>query len=230
MDSEGRFCVQCGQMIEEGSAFCGNCGYRLPESPSCVNPQPGLPFNPPNMAARPLAPAVGFAARSARKTGLIWGLIAGAVVLSIAAYFIFTAVASSSNREPFSAVERFEKAFNELDYNGLMDSMDPRVVDTMMDVSASLGETFGIDISSDVLRSVMPLIADYLSSYAADYWEDAGISMTMTATELSTEMVRDDKAKIVCRIEISSSDGATEVIEETINTVKVDGKWYIALF
>jgi hypothetical protein len=199
------FCPQCGAPLEPGAGFCGNCGTRAMNKAKTV---------PLSRAAvlKVLIPSI---------------LIPVAAALAVV---IVVMIAVRPEPSPMDPIMKFEKAYNELDYVKMIECVDPRATDVMLNLSGAVGSLLGIDVNTNLIKSIMPLAGDYLSGYAKDYWEERGISMSMRVTEISTEMIRDDKAAVTCQIEFESSDGSYEVVEETIKTVEIDGKWYIALF
>jgi hypothetical protein len=167
-----------------------------------------------------------------KSSGVIAKVVIFAViaVVAVAAIVFVPKILAKASPKPFDAIERFEKAYNELDYTGLIECVDPRVVNLASELGASISSALGGDGDSALAKDMLPLLGDYLSSYAGEYWGDKGVTMTMEITEISTDMVRDDKAKVKCTIKVTSSDGDEKESEETINTVMVDDKWYIALF
>jgi hypothetical protein len=168
------------------------------------------------------------AVKSGVSAGKVFAIMASIIAVTAIVIVIVTVVIPDK-AEPFDAIERFETSYNALDYNGLLECIDPRVTKAMGSIASAFSGALGFELDSELIESIMPIAGDYLSEYANEYWDEAGESMSLKITEISTEMNGDNKATVHCRVNFTSSYG-NETTEETIKTVKVDGKWYLAAF
>jgi outer membrane lipoprotein-sorting protein len=149
------------------------------------------------------------------------------IFVGVALLLTMTACGTKQS-QPFDTVEKFTKAYNELDYNGLMECYDPRIMETVQGIAGGIGSMLGApDISnSDAANS---LVADLLSEYAVDYWDEAGVTCEMTAKEISTELNGDNKAKVTVEFHFTASTGENDTWQETLSMVKNDKEWYITI-
>jgi len=73
------FCVKCGSQIQDGAAFCGDCGNKIAEIPSVVNPvlaeENALAENIGEPAAKPKA--------SKKKLAVIGGIALAVIVIAL---------------------------------------------------------------------------------------------------------------------------------------------------
>ena len=88
------FCTRCGQPVAQGSTFCSHCGNALtvaaePQQPSPVMPVPE--WRPPVYPDQPDASSQGYRKHrnKEKKTGLIVGLSAGAVLIAAVIVLLF---------------------------------------------------------------------------------------------------------------------------------------------
>ena len=136
------------------------------------------------------------------------------------------AFTSCSQSTPFSTAEKYAKAYNELDYNGLIECLDPRITKTIESIAGGAAALLGGSTASSDTNS---LIGDLMSDYASQYWDEKDVTATMTVKEISTEMTGDNKAKMTAEFTVVTSTGSEETWQETWSMIKDDGKWYISI-
>ena len=131
----------------------------------------------------------------------------------------------SCTAKPFNTLEKFAKAYSDLDYNSMIECVDPRVMDTLLD---TLSLFSGNKTDRAAQLAVLSLCSDYMSHSAKAYWNEQGISAKMTVQEISTA-IDGDKATVTAEFTISWSNGDVETWLDTVYMVRIDGKWYITL-
>ncbi|MCL2889581.1 MAG: zinc ribbon domain-containing protein [Eggerthellaceae bacterium] len=203
------FCSKCGEDLEGSAKFCSKCG----------NPTRMQPSSPGGSGAAFASPP----AASKRSKGL--ALLAGAAAVVLVLFLVFVVFKPV---KPFDTVERFADAYNKLDYNQMIDCVDPRITDTINTLLGGISSFFGLPTASkDSTAVIISLVGDLLSGYSSDYWARQGGASKMTVKEVSTVMNGKDKAKVTIEFTVTSSNGAKQTWQETWSMVKIKGKWYI---
>jgi hypothetical protein len=137
---------------------------------------------------------------------------------------------SACSSKPFDTVRKFADAYNELDYNKMIECYDPRITQAINGVANGIGGLFGLSgVDGDSAAAASSLVGDLLGEYAQQYWDERGISATMSVKELSTEMNGDDKARVTVQFTFKASNGEQQTWQETLSMVKIEGKWYITI-
>jgi len=131
----------------------------------------------------------------------------------------------SCTAKPFNTLEKFARAYSDLDYNAMIECVDPQVMDTLLE---TLSLFSGNKTDRAVQLAVLSLCGDYMSHSAKAYWNEQGIRATMTVKEISTA-IDGDKATVTAEFTISWSNGDVETWLDTVHMVRIDGKWYITL-
>jgi hypothetical protein len=159
------------------------------------------------------------------KRGMLLKII---VVVALLAAGLF--VLSACSNKPFDTVKKFADAYNDLDYNKLIECYDPRITQTITGVTEGLSDFLGVpSTDGDSAAAASSLVGDLMSGYAQDYWDERDYSARMSVKEVSTEMTGDDKAKVTVQFTVETSNGDREVWQQVLNMVKTDGTWYITL-
>jgi len=170
--------------------------------------------------------AVGF--KSTKSSAAIRkNLVLAIAILVLCAAFV-SACGGEGEEKPFDTIKNLSYACNDLDYNKMIDCFDPRITKVIMGLSKGLASQWGVgSLGGDAAAAAASLFGGFLSGHAAEFWEKEGITYTMTATEVSTEMDGKDKAKVIAKIDVETSNGYSDSREHTFDMVKIDGKWYI---
>lgn len=171
------------------------------------------------------APAGDRAIAQGRPKGRGWPLKAVILVAILAAGLFMLSACSS---KPFDTVKKFADAYNNLDYNKLIECYDPRITQTINGAASGLGDFLGLPGSGqDSAAAASSLMEDLMSGYAKQYWDERGYNSTMSVKEVSTEMDGDDKARVTVQFTVEVSNGERQTWQETLSMVKTDGTWYI---
>ena len=128
------------------------------------------------------------------------------------------AVSDSTEAQPKDILPKLEKAYNDQDMNAIVECFDPSIQ------SATIGflELFGL--KGEAMKQIMPFFSQVLG---ASGLLDNGQWGTVRLEEISTQIDGTD-ATLVYSVNLSYSDGTTQQIEDTVQTVLIDGTWYIA--
>lgn len=137
-------------------------------------------------------------------------LIGIIVAICIARAVLFYFFGNTST--PEKTINDFEKAFNEQDYNGMLDCIEPVTATAIRGGVNLVGGLFGLDGQS--LIDVFPLLTDITEEMGAEY------------AQLDLEILEI----------VEDGDSAWATVEEThtgetmeLSLVRVDGTWYLLL-
>lgn len=117
---------------------------------------------------------------------------------------------------PKSTIEKFEKSFNALDIDGVIECFDPSVQKLYSGANSLLGSAFGMNISD--LSSLAPFISEFDDDISADDMPKISIDVT------DVDKTSKNTATVYCDIKYSDEIATNETIE----MVKIDGEWYIS--
>jgi hypothetical protein len=132
--------------------------------------------------------------------------------------------------KPFDTVKKFADAYNRLDYNALVECMDPRITEMLTGIMGAFGGAVtGVDGFEDMAESLTPLMGDLMGNYATQYWDEQGVTCTMSVREISTVMNGDDSAKVTAEFTTEWSNGQKQTWQETMSMIRIDGVWYITI-
>lgn len=144
-------------------------------------------------------------------------------VLVLLSMMILSTFVACSSKKPYDTVEKYARAYNALDYNGILDCYDPRVTELF---SGVMNLVTNGKYDSGMASIVGDMMGDIMGGYATAYWGDQGVTAKMTTKEISTQMNGDNKATVTAEFTVVWSNGQSEVWEETLSMVKIDGEWY----
>lgn len=119
---------------------------------------------------------------------------------------------------PKNTIERFEKAYNSLDIDGVIECFEPSVQSLYSGANSIMGDLIGFDISD--IASFVPFIA---------YFDDDINMSDMPKIKIDVKDVNktsDTTAVVLCEISYSQYLDSTQ---EEINMVKIDGDWYFSI-
>jgi len=125
--------------------------------------------------------------------------------------------------KPFDTVEYFAAAYNNHDYDKIIDCFDPRLTKAFKNIANGVAGFFGLP---PIGSAAVSLVGNFLGGFAKDFLAEQDITGTMTVREISTVLDGDDKATVVAEFTVTRSSGESDTWEQTINMVKVDGVWY----
>lgn len=121
--------------------------------------------------------------------------------------------------QPADILPRLEAAYNNQDIYAMARCFEPSVVDAAF----GLLDLFGL--GGSLMEAVLPLFSSILGATGA---LDEGQWGTVRLSEVSTQMEGNSRARLTYEVHLTFADGRTSTFTETIQTVLVDGVWYIA--
>lgn len=142
-----------------------------------------------------------------------------AVILSITVLFSL-ASCTSANKEIENLMIEFEDACNTLDFNAVLDCINPKVSDKIKLTAGFVGMFTDTD-TNEMFES----LADYLSS------DDIGGTDFFSSIKIEVEDITvEEETATVSAILTYLIDGEEVVRESTFNCIYYAEKWYISTF
>ncbi|MBR1560888.1 MAG: S8 family serine peptidase, partial [Clostridia bacterium] len=131
-----------------------------------------------------------------------------------------TAIATSyaySSTEPYELVARFEAAYNRMDIQGMLDCIDP----TVMDVVLGVADMMGLD--GDALMAFLPFASSIVTEYGGSVqWPTVSITPLNSSVDGTT-------GTVTLRMTVDAPGEGSATEEGTEDIVKKGGRWYFAL-
>lgn len=239
-----RVCSKCGSP-DNGTGVCPNCHSTnfknigsQPRSFHDFNQYRGnYPNNQPNYYQQPPQQVVNHyhmmpSAPQSRIAGMAGAAAAGAaagsksaakvvisIITSVAAVItaIIVPLIMANSSTPEKTLEKFETAYNDLDYNTMMECFDSTIRKAYDAGDDLLGGVLGFSYKS--AADMMPFLSDAM-----------GIDEEMPTMDLEI-IDKEEVSETSCLIEVRmtmTQYGETESETETIEMVKEDGDWYIS--
>ena len=127
---------------------------------------------------------------------------------------------------PADILPRLEQAYNAQDLLAIVECFEPSVSNMLWGTLSVASGIAGVQISPDSLKSIMPFASQALGM--------SGLLEDGNWGTVSLAPVRDNingaRADLTYTATVTYANGSRNSIEETIQTVQVDGVWYIAAF
>ena len=169
------FCANCGQEIPDGTKFCPFCGANTGAAAPAQQPQPDYGYAPQQtpqyggyqqgygQQAAPQGYYQGYQApapepkKSNKKLLIIILIIVGVLLIGFLVWFLFLRGGSGGGSSPEATIKNFERALNDLDFDGMVACMDSETrmeaaryglgsqINAMASVMKSLGLSFDIE-------------------------------------------------------------------------------------
>lgn len=238
-----RVCSKCG-LPDNGTGVCNNCAstsfielrsrsnnsYNTVTSKSYANSANGFaPQQPPqyyyqNNAPRNIpyvpgatsaAQAVDTAVKTASKLSVAKILmIVFACIAVIAAGITIPVVVVQNENTPEKTIEKFEEAYNNADFNAMIECFDSKTRNAYDSGDDLLGGVLGFSYKSAL--GMIPFLADAMGE-------------EMPKIHFEVESVDEtDKKSCIVNVAVYYNNDKSEYDEDTIKMVKESGKWYIS--
>lgn len=230
------FCTKCGTQNASGSRFCGKCGaplgsadnvYGAPQQPVAAGNGYGAPYQPADAGyagtPRPARPA---APDRSGKGKLIAIVAAALVVVTLLGCWIFGVFGGGYE----GAVEDFMDALLDMDAEGVVDTVNDKVLRVCLDDEGYTRRELIREIDDDMEDAKEAIRENSIKlDYEIVYTED----MRGEDLEYVKEMYYDEygvkitAAKIV-EVEVTmKSMGERDSMELRLGVVEIGGSWYV---
>lgn len=212
------FCKNCGKQLQEGKAFCTECGAPVEKPVEATKPQPPAqppapvqpqpPAQPPATPAAAQAPIVPPSVGRKRKVWpIVVGVVAGIAVVTAVVLVLVLVVFKSPS--PQAAVEKFFTAAENKDADAAM---------ALMDKEYFKGDTALEKLWKEEVFSDMPADVDFVEvKYRTNV---KGDKATVEVVEGKVTYTEDGKEKTQDLTEIQG--------EKVFDMVKKGGEWLIS--
>jgi hypothetical protein len=238
LEGAGRFCVRCGQPVGQPEAVAPETVAPPAAPPTYVppayvppaSPPPGAAYQPPQAYAPPQAyvPPVGYPQGAAypqgawappqKRRSLKWlwislsALVVVAAVLIALGFTVFKAE-EGAGTTPEQTVDRLLKVMASKDLDGVLELMDPSMMEALP--------------TGDALEAARQEIEDSLFSF--DSIQFSGIEMSTEETSDTTATVTITKGTVKMTVdgETETEDVSEATEPVTFDVTKIDGKWYV---
>jgi hypothetical protein len=219
-------CPNCGFEEEEGSEFCGNCGYSFtapPPSQEQIPAPPSPPYPPPGgewgTASQPPVPPV-------KKSKLVPVLVTICALLLIGVVVLVLMLTvfkgegekekgEKATSEPTAVAEAYLKAIEDRDLDALLALLDP---DFLKDLEDDYGKEY-----EDILESF------FFGSLPEDL-EFSGLKFSQEVKGDQAEVfIEEGEATYLDEDGEKVTDDLAETMEDSLEVEQRDGKWYITM-
>ena len=161
------YCVKCGTKVDDDAMFCHKCGHQFNNtsvnaiSSSASSAKQRIPLDPTQQMIR----------------------IVSAVVIATSVIFIaFTGITRFAVKGPEDTVERFFDSCNSMDFNGVLNCLDPKTAKEYKLMVDLLGGLSGLGFDSDTISDLGGMFSKYNDN-------------EMQVLDMYTEYIKDGQKK-----------------------------------
>ena len=194
-----KYCSKCGVMLTEGAVFCSSCGARVELSVPPVQASNQYQFQ------QTVLPQ--------KKSGGILKLAIFFILASVLVVAIYTLTKST----PEKTLHKFEKSYNDMDFDKMLECMEPSAQSVFEGAQALLSGFTGYDVDT-ILEGVL--------GYTSWTSSESRPSVKFKSVDVNYLTKKMAEVSFVC----TYFDGEDyEYINDSMQMVKQDGKWYISV-